>query len=332
VLKTRPTMVGLVGSVLITACSQAPPELTGDDWPAESEDEAANLTHLCKGFRKDLSGAVWNPVSRTLWVCRNGPGPDSKLWVLEQDDEGQLQLGVQGEALGEWTGLGDSEGVTFADFEEEVVYIMVEGKEQILELDVSTYGELVVNRIYDTSPFLPLDGRDGAEGITFVPDEYLERSGFVDGAGNARISRNGMGGLMFVGHQNGGGIHAFDLERETGAVEHLGEFRVAAETDPSIDTRVVGLEFDRSTNRLLVWHGPRNGNLLSVLELASREVEGAAYRSFHIGRTYPGPSGRSYEGVAVMPRENGSKEGRALFLTVDNGKKHSLFRYDQFVP
>ncbi|MFT5051658.1 MAG: hypothetical protein ACI8QZ_003078 [Chlamydiales bacterium] len=329
VLMTRPRLIAALCGSLLAACGARSSERGPADWPAESEQDAINLSELCDGFRKDLSGAVWNPYSRTLWVCRNGPGAESKLWVLEEGGDGALQLASQGEVLGEWTGLGDSEGLTFANFEEPVVYVIAEGEEQIHELDVSVYGELVVNRVYDTSPFLPLEGRNGAEGITFIPDEFLTRSGFVDASGVARVSRNGMGGLMFVGHQNGGGIHAFDLDRETGAVDHIGEYRVTAGMGPGATSKVVALEFDRSTNRLLAWHDVRDGSLLSITELASREADGANIRDFHIGQSYRGPGDRNYEGLAVTP---GAEAGCTLFLTVDDSKKHALLRFDRFAP
>jgi len=301
-------------------------------WPAEPEQSAANLSGLKKGLRKDLSGAVWNPVTRTLWVCRDGPRMDSRLWVFEEDGAGDLQLASDGELKGEWSQLGDCEGVAFADFEEKVVYLIVEGEEKIYELDVSQFGNVVVNRVYDTSPFLPLDGSAGAEGITFVPDEHLARSGFVDGDGLPRTSRRGMGGLMLVGHQNGGGIYAFDLDRSTGDVDYVGEYRVLAPHRPDTSTlsRVVGLEFDRSSGRLFAWHGLRNANLLSVIELGSNAVDGEVFRAFESVRVYAGPGDRRFEGLALVPDMDCGALGRALFLTVDDGKDHSLFRYDHF--
>ncbi len=305
-----------------------------DAWPAEAEERASNLSALEPAFEHDLSGAVWNPVTRTLWLCRNGPGADSRLWMLAEDDEGALRISSDGERPAEWRGLGDSEGVTFADFAEDVVYLIVEGEEAIHELDVSTYGETVVRRVYDTRPFLPLDGKHGAEGITFVPDEHLARSGFTDSRGASRVSRQGLGGLMFVGHQNGGGLYAFDLNRTTGAVDFVGEYRVGAGGRDGAPARskVVALEFDRSTGALYVWHGLRNDNALSVVQLASTALPGETFRQFTDARTWSGPSDRSYEGLALVPTQDCGADGRALFLTVDDGGRHSLFRYGIFTP
>ena len=303
------------------------------DWPAVPESRATNLSEVVRGFRHDLSGAVWNPLTRTLWVCRNGPGDDSRLWVLEEDSSGEWVVGQRGDARGEWRQLGDCEGVTFANFEEPVVYLIVEGEERIHELDVSEYGRRRLRQVYDTSPYLPLDGADGAEGITFVPDEELSSAGFVGADGTPRSSRYGLGGLMFVGHQNGGGIYVFDLDRSTGSVDFVGEYRVpAGEEGTGFVSKVVGLEFDRTRACLLAWHGLKGRNTLSLQGLTSESVPDQTFRRFTASRLFRGPTERRYEGLALQAGDgNGAGSGSAtLFLTVDDGGAHALFRYGEF--
>lgn len=301
------------------------------EWPAEAEERAINLSSVDPGLGDDLSGAVWNPHTGTLWVCRNGPKADSRLWALEQDGAGLWRVATRAGRPGEWRQLGDSEGVTFADFAEEVVFVLVEGEERIHELDVSRFGEKRVLRAYDTRPHLPLSGADGAEGLTFVPDDLLVAAGFVDADGEPRVSRRGMGGLMLVGHQNGGGVFAFDLDRATGAVDFVGEYRVQVGDGPARRTlgKVVALEADRSSGALLIWHGLDDENLLSVVELASQPVPGAAWRAFAGARVHRGPSGRRYEGLALAPAGDALHPHPTLYLTVDDGATHALFRYEQ---
>jgi hypothetical protein len=68
-------------------------------WPAEPIQQASNLTGV-EGyfweneFYKDLSGAVWNPETRQLWVCRN-THDDSRIWMLQRDRYGHYAIGVK---------------------------------------------------------------------------------------------------------------------------------------------------------------------------------------------------------------------------------------------
>lgn len=155
-------------------------------WPAEPWASAQNLTAVegagTNDFYEDLSGASWNPLTRRLWLCRNGPSDStSKLWVLREDGAGSFVVDVRAGQRGEWTGFGDFESVTQADYLEDTIYALVEGVEQIREYDVSTYGTAILRRTWNTDPFLPQSGGFGAESLTFVPDPFLAAQGFVDG-------------------------------------------------------------------------------------------------------------------------------------------------------
>lgn len=317
-------------SLLAGLAALGPQEAAAPTWPAEEESAATNLSQLSEGFREDLSGAAWNPHTRSLWLCRNGPGADSRVWRLSEGADGALVLADMWGS--EEHALGDLEGLTFVDLREPVVFVIDEDDERIRELDVSTAGEIAVLRDYDLSAWLPRADTDGAEALTFVPDEFLARAGFVDFLGLPRVSRLGLGGLMLVGHQNGGGVFAFDLDRATGDVDFVGEYRVAPElaSEPLGVTAVAGLEFDRSTGELLVWHQLRERNVLAVVDLASSAVPGEFYRALAQPRLYPGPSGRNYEGVAVASIAECRLGSRRLFLTVDDGKRRALLVYEQF--
>ncbi len=317
-------LAALIALVLTSACNM--PVSTKLMWPAESENEAANLTMISDEFGEDLSGAVWNPVTETLWVCRNGPGRESRLWVLREDANVGLEFVTRDGVVAEWQRIGDCEGVTFADFADDVVFLIVEGEEKIYEVDVSVYGEARVERVYDTSRHLPLSGKRGAEGITFVPDAQLSAGGFVDGTGTLRVSRHGMGGLIFVGHQNGGGVFAFDLDRASSEAEFVGEYRMPiggfiGDVPPS----VVGLEFDRDAGRMVALLGRRTSIAVGVSGLASHPAADASHREFTDVTLFRGPSWRSYEGLAL---KGSVDEISRLYLTVDDGGEFSLFRYD----
>ncbi len=298
-------------------------------WPAEPAAQAVNLTGieglLLNDFHKDLSGAVWDPLSRTLWVCRNTPD-DSKVWVITGDGSGGYMIGEKAGQRGEWTGFGDAEGLTLADLSEpETLYLMVEGAETIKEYDLSVYGTALLKNSWDTSPHLPLDGGLGAEGITFVPDPQLQAQGFVDADGNPYVSTHGMGGLMFVGHQNGGDIFVFDLNRQTGEFAFVGEYKTSAD-------EIAALEFDRASGLLYIWHGAEF-NTLEVARLSSTETK--KKRRFEAAVIFQGPDtvlfgSDNHEGLAVVSVDECAGGKRGLFLTTDGGDFWSLLWYQQF--
>lgn len=137
---------------------------------------------------------------------------------------------------------------------------------------------------------------------------------------------------MLVGHQNGGGIYAFDLDRASRKVAFVGAYRIP---DPRTGSaphlgRVVGLELDRSTGMLFAWNGVKNENLLSVIGLESTAWAGAELREMKLQSLHRGPNQRSIEGLALVPVEDCSNGVRSLFLTVDDGKPRSLFQYGRF--
>jgi PKD repeat protein len=290
---------------------------SADPWPAEDWDDAANISDFDSDSGQDLSGAVWNPISDTLWVCRNGPGSSgSKFWVIADDGTGDYDVQYKNGNRGEWTGLGDAEGITFVDYDEELVYIITEGEERIKSYDVSVYGVVSIVRNYDTSAYLPKSGGLGAEGITFVPDNWLVLAGFVDADGNPYTSQNGMGGLMFVGHQNGGRIYVFDLNANADTFTFVGAFKTGF-------TETAGLEFDRSTGLLYIWHGSAND--LEVTSLDSI-VDGNERRLTQRGY-FDLPGNANIEGLALPPAIDNLDW---LFLTRDDGGADALRWFDQF--
>ena len=327
-------ILGFSGLVL------AAPVAAQDAWPAEPIGASTNLTAIEgsdeNDFYSDLSAAVWNPVKRTLWLGRNGPGVNSKLWAVVEDGTGSFKIDTRDGNRGEWTNwvdqngdeqsLGDLEGVTQADFSEDVVYLMIEGEERIKEYDVSTYGTAILNNNWNTRSFLPRAGGSGAEGITFVPDSALLDAGFVDQNGTSYTSTQGMGGLMFVGHQNGGAIFVFDLSRDTNPGAEPSFVFVGRYETGRADTSA--LEFDRSTGHLYIYHD-KGIDILSVSDLASTQLSGLV-RQFNIINSYDGPSNENNEGIAVFPADECVGGKRSFFMTTDDGGSNSLRWYQQF--
>ncbi|MBX3358163.1 MAG: hypothetical protein KF745_07025 [Phycisphaeraceae bacterium] len=317
--------VGVMVAALVLGVVGAPPA----PWPAEAWGAATNLTDVegpgVNDFHVDLSGAFWNPLTRRLWVCRNGPGAAaSKFWVLKENGAG-FAVETRSGLRGEWTGFGDLEAITQADLSQDTVYVMIEGEERIKEYSVSTYGTAVLANNWNTRPHLPLDGGLGAEGLAFVPDAYLRAAGFVDLAGQLRVSQRGMGGLMFVGHQNGGKVYVFDLDRGNSTFDFVGVYATNF-------TETAELFFDRSTGLMFILHG-ENHNTVQVSTLASSPGQGGE-RVLNDLATYLPPPGSApdanLEGLAVMAATDCVSERRGLFMAVDGGGAQSLMWFRQF--
>ena len=316
-------------SLLVVALSAglAGPALAADPWPAEAVSAATNLTPVegpePNEFHADLSGLAWNPATRRLWVVRNGPGADnSKLWALREDGAGGWAVDEKDGRRAEWTGFGDLEDVTLADYAERTVFVIVEGEERIKEFDVSVYGVRTLRNDWNTRGYLPLNGGSGAEGIAFVPDEFLAAQGFVDASGNPYRSRRGMGGLMFVGHQNGGSVFAFDLDRSDGTFDFVGEYRTSY-------PETAALAFDRSLGALYAWHDD-GYDTLEKCRLSSQPVAGQAWRRLDTIRVFTGPDHANNEGMALFPVEECRDGHRPFLMAVDDGGPNSLFQYRHF--
>jgi hypothetical protein len=291
-----------------------------DPWPAEAAAQAVNLTAIegpaPNDFYVDMSGAFWNPKTRRLWVCRNGPSPQSKFWSLVPNGSGSFVVETLGPLRGEWTGFGDLEDITQVDLDADVLYIIAEAEERIKAYDVSTLGTAVLLRDWNVRPHLPLSGGFGAEGITFVPDRFLVAAGFVDPSGAPYVSTRGMGGLMLVGHQNGGSVYAFDLDPASNAFTFVGEYRTAF-------NETAALHFDRGNGRLYVWHDEA-WDLWEVGDLSSTPISGSSARQLRALRVFDGPHHSNNEGLALTSADECAGGFRSAFLTTDGGGAASL--------
>ena len=266
---------GLIAVMFILmACAMS--IMAAEPWPAEAWTSAKTLTHLDPAFKNNMSGACYNPETDTYWVCCDG-GP-SAFWALKKDQNGNLALATKGKAQAKYKpGKGDLEGICQVDYREDSVFLMFEGADKIREYDVSRYGKATLKNEWDISAYVPTRGGAGSEGITFVPDKWLEKEGFTDGNGKPYVSTNGMGGLMFVAHQNGGKLYAFDLSRRTKSVTFVGAYATSR-------LESSGLEFDRSTGLLYIWHntGP---NYLQITKLSSKRIRQKPERKSSVGAT-----------------------------------------------
>ncbi len=291
--------------------------LAVEPWPAESNALATKLTPVDPGLNAaNWSGAFWNPETRTLWLaCNSG-----YFWALVENGAGSFRVATNAAgAEAKWSPGGDLEGICQADYAQPVVYLMDENS-SIREYDVSQYGVVRQAQAWNISAQCPEVGGAGPEGLTFVPDEWLRREGFRQADGRLRTGTNGMGGLMFVGHQSGGFIHVFDLNRVNPGYSYVGRFRTGR-------SETAGLEFDRATGELYIWHNT-GSNYLEVTELSSY-VEGAERRLRQLAE-YTGPRTGNLEGFALVPTPETNKW---CFVTDDdNANGEAVMWYRQFQP
>jgi len=324
-------MMGMISSaryplLLLAVVATAGSAVAQVAWPAEPLAQATNLTGIegagSNDFYTDMSSACWNPETRRLWVCRNGPGGSaSKFWAIREDGSGGYEIDTKAGNRGEWTGFGDLEGITVANYSDNLVYLMIEGEDKIEACDVSVYGTNNITRVWSIGAYVPTySGGMGAEGIAFVPDEFLHAQGFVDQNGNPYTSQNGMGGLMFVAHQAGGRLYAFDLNPTSNSFTFVGAYTTGY--SESCD-----LAFDRSEGLLHIFHGA-DLNKVEVVTLASTLVGGE--RRLHQVVMFDSIGAGNMEGFAVVSNDDCAQGHRKAFLTIDGGGASSLFMFTQF--
>jgi len=289
-------------------------------WPAEAWPSAKTFSHLDPHFGNNMSGACYNPETRTFWVCRNGR--PSAFWALKEDGSGNLSIATnEAGTLAKYNSSGDLEGICQADYKKDLVYLMVERLDKIREYDVSDYGKAILKNEWDVSAHVPRRKANlGSEGITFVPDRWLKKAGFTDGDGKPYSSKGGMGGLMFVAHQDGGGIYVFDLDVGKTTSHFVGVYQSSRKES-------CGLEFDRSTGLLYIWHNIGN-NFLEVTKLSS--YKDGKDRRFVTMVELIGPKKGNLEGIAISPAGAGKKKQQVLFTDDNNQDGAALMWFRQF--
>jgi hypothetical protein len=288
----------------------ATPGLAQAPWPGESWRSSVNLTSLASSdWETNLSGAFWNSERRQLWVVSNS-GVFHRLM-----EGGNLGFKLDGR----WACGGDAEGITQANLEDNSVLVMNEDG-YIEEYSTAVNGKVEKLHSWDIRPVAePVDG-SGPEGIAFVPDAWLTSQGFTDKAGKAYASVNGMGGLIFVAHQDGGDIHVFDCKRQGNTWIHVGTYATGREESSD-------LAFDRSSGVLYIWHNI-GSNSIEAVRLASQAASGG--RAFTFIKEFAGPKAGNLEGMAITPAASG--ENWYFATDDDNQDGWALMWFREFKP
>jgi hypothetical protein len=281
-------------------------------WPAETWTASVNLTSLNpSGWSSNLSGAFWNPTTRRLWTCTNGP---AKFWSLMENGSGGFAIEH------EYTGTGDLEGITQISTAPDRVFVIDEQARTIRSYRISDGATLTTWFLSSITDW----GNSGPEGIAFVPDAWLARSGFRDGTGAlypaSLNGANGFGGLVFIAVQTSGWVYAFDLKTD-GTFTFVGRYLTSR-------TESCELAFDDTVGRLYVLHNI-DGNLLQVTDLTSTLV--GSDRKLSLISEFQVPSTSNIEGFAITPARSATNAvgDNWCFFTDDSNADGALRWFKQ---
>jgi len=234
------------------------------NWPGNSWYGATNLTAVMNANGiTGASGLHWNNDTKRLYLVQD----TGRLRVLQFNETTNAftQIGNVGIS-------GDLEGITQVNPLANEFYVVVEDAYSIRRYTHNANFTTVTlanswNLLLSPSPMVNT-GNDGPEGISFVPDNWLQTSGFVSSqTGQPYTSTKGMGGLMFIAHQDGGFVWVFDINpNQTNDFLYVGKYKTSR-------TESCGLSFDSSTGMLYILHNVGD-NFLEVTDLTSQLING----------------------------------------------------------
>ncbi len=329
----------MVSGLVIAFCLSAGPARAEErPWPGGGESERVDITQSDMG--NNMSGAVWNPERHKLWLASNS----GIVWRmscgsgLDPLDPASWSVDTSGGDRAKWSIGGDTEAITLADWDEDVIFVGVErsnGNHRLIrEYDVSgTLGTATLTNAWDLLEMQIGADNYGLEALSFVTDAWLAYCLFVDQNGNPYPqSAYGTGGLFFAGLQDNAHIYVFDLDRRPGSPQ--GAYTFVGEYDTG-QTEIAGLEFDRSTGVLYAWHNYdwRTSDPDDRLQALSLDPEGTGpVKTLQPIRTWLGPRVANNEGIALVSiREGNAFNERIFFLATDGaGISNSVGIYPRF--
>ncbi len=278
-------------------------------FPAESRTSAQSLfVSGSAGIQgqDNWSGAYWSSENQTLWLCRNKHGFrsyrfDGESFALD----------------GDYRISADFEGITQVNPGSREVYVLAENDQELHRYEASSGQSARLLQIWDLSDLVASE--EGLEGLTFVPDAFLQAQGFrqQDG-GFYGGSEGGLGGLMMLSFQEGGDIFALDLDAGRDDFVVVGRYRA-----PTPSTR--GLEFDRLSGLLFMV------DATNVAAVALSTTGQGFNQSFDIAAFYNGPGPAGAEGLAIDL--SASPAPWAIITDDDNSSGNTaVLWYRQFRP
>ena len=299
-------------SFFTVAAAQSP-------WPSVNWNSADNLTSVMSvdGIA-ELSGLHRNLVTNRLYCVQN----DGRLRVLQLDSSAMGFSQIASKALS-----GGPEGITQADLSANEFYVVDENNYEIRKYTCTAdFGSVTLSRHWDLlaapSP-MEYTGNTGPEGIVFVPDSALMAAGFVSQqTGNLYTSAKGMGGLMFIAHQDGGHVWVFDINPTVNDdFYYVGKYETGR-------TESCDLSFDRTTGILYILHN-LDSNYLETTNLSSVLTTGNSRKFVTTGEYFIAnpEENANIEGFALMPKcPESATQGAFLCRDASSGADDAILQ------
>ncbi|RZJ35513.1 MAG: T9SS type A sorting domain-containing protein [Flavobacterium sp.] len=264
-------------------------------WPSESWSSATNLTEVMSSSGvTDLSGLHWNSLLKRLYAVQG----DGRLHVLQLNTATNVFTQIADKAL-----ANGPEGITQADLSANTFYTIDENQYEIRKFNHNnSFSSISLSRHWNllAAPSPMQDtGNLGPEGIVFVPDAALSAAGFISQqTGQPYVSQKGMGGLMFVAHQDGGYLWVFDINPNVNNdFSYVGKYKTN-------QTESCDLAFDQSSGMLYILHNVTANNTielsnLSTISLPNGERKMVTTAEYHIPDS---GANANIEGFAITPK------------------------------
>lgn len=286
-------------------------------WPSEGWNSATNLTSVMSSSGvTDLSGLHWNPLLNRLYAVQG----DGRLHVLQLNTATNVFTQIADKALA----VGP-EGITQADLSANTFYTIDENEYEIRKFNHnSSFSSISLSRHWNllASPSPMEDtGNSGPEGIVFVPDGALSAAGFVSQAtGQPYVSQKGMGGLMFVAHQDGGYIWVFDLNPNVNDdFLYVGKYKTN-------QTESCDLAFDQTSGMLYILHNVLSNNTVELSDLQSFSIAGGERKMATIAEYHLPDSGanENIEGFAITAKCDAASVSVWLCRDAENSESSAI--------
>ncbi|RZJ30793.1 MAG: T9SS type A sorting domain-containing protein [Flavobacterium sp.] len=289
-------------------------------WPSTAWTGGDNLTSVMSATGvNDLSGLHWNPLTNRLY-CVQG---DGRLRILQMDSSAMGFTQIANKTLSD-----GPEGITQVNLSANEFYTIDENTYEIRKFTHNgAFGSLAESKHWSllVSPSPMQDtGNTGPEGIVFIPDASLSAAGFISQqTGAAYTSLKGMGGLMFIAHQDEGYIWVFDVNPNTNNdFLYVGKYKTNRLESSD-------LAFDQSTGLLYILHNI-DANYIETTNLASVVTSGSE-RKFVTSHEYflpnPADGNINIEGFALMPKcPSGGITGAWLARDVETSEDDSVLQ------
>lgn len=281
----RHLLLAGIFALCLTTYGQSP-------WPSKTWSEAVNMSSLLPAAADELSGMYWNNVTKRLFVV----GDAGWVYLLQYNKPTQSFTSV-----GYTQVSGGTEGITQVNNAANEFYTIDEDNYEIRKYTfVTPFSNVTQTHSWNllASPStMPNTGNDGPEGITFVPDWYLQRVGFTSSAtGQLYVSTKGLGGLLFIAHQIEGEIWVYDVNPNVSDdFAFVGKYK-------SSRAESCDLAFDHSTGLMYILHNI-DANYLEVTDMRTTVVNGNYKFVTHKEYLLPTPGGDiNIEGFAIAPK------------------------------